>query len=132
GGRRRTEPDRRPGRASTWWGRRSGPGTSRTRPGRLRPRRRRSETGRPPGPQGPFNYVATTSTRPTRSRQHGEGGLGDLHVLAVVAAAHPDAADHCSVDLDRVSAAEHNQTIDGRGRAGGERRVVLDEVVPGM
>src|SRR6266567_7812863 len=57
-------------------------------------------------------------------------GLGYLHVLAVVAAANADPADHRVPHLDRIPTAEHDQPVNPGGRAHGKRRIVLDEVMP--
>src|ERR671929_1980286 len=85
---------------------------------------------------------ATTSSSPassSRSRaaadialQRLDAGLRDLHVLAPVRAADPDPADHLVVDRDREAAPEPHEPVDARRRAGGQRRVVLDEVVPAV
>src|SRR3954447_20837434 len=87
---------------------------------------------------------ATTRSSPassSRSRAAGvivialqrlEARLGDLHVLAPVRAADPDPADHLAVDRDGDPAPEPHQPVDARRRAGGQRRVVLDEVVPAV
>ena len=72
--------------------------------------------------------------RPTSDRlpEHGQTALRDLHVLRVVATADPDRADDSVIDLDREAAAEDHQTVNTADGALGERRIVLDEVVPGV
>src|SRR6185312_15705255 len=62
--------------------------------------------------------------------EHGQTGLRDLHVLGVMASAHADRADDRVTELDREAAPEDHQAVDAADRAPGERRVVLDEVVP--
>jgi len=58
-------------------------------------------------------------------------GLGYLHVLRVMAAADHD-ADDGAAHRDREPAAEHDQAVDPWRRAPSERRVVLDELMPGI
>src|SRR6516162_4361419 len=67
-----------------------------------------------------------------RGAESRQPSLGYLHVLAVMATADADPADHRLAGLDRIPAAEHDQAVDPWGRAHGQRRVVLDEVVPGV
>src|SRR5580692_37536 len=111
-------PPRRAPRSSSGWPRsaRTAPPAGTSTPGDPWPG---SAVGRPGGGDG--------------GSGGGDGrqaGLGYLHVLAVMAAADADTADHGAADGNRVPAAEHDQPIDPGGRAHGEGRVVLDELVP--
>src|SRR5581483_2684385 len=77
--------------------------------------------------------TAPTAADGTRSAVDGrQPGLGDLHVLRVVPAAHADAADDLPADGDRVAAAEDDEAVDAGRSAERQGRVVLDEVVPAV
>ena len=56
---------------------------------------------------------------------------GAFHVLAVMPAAEADCADYVAFERDRKAAAEHDKAR-GVGDAVQKRRVVLDEVEPGV
>ncbi len=67
-----------------------------------------------------------------RRRDDRQGSSGYFHILGVVAAADADCADDRVPDLDGIATAEHHEAVDAGGRAHGQGRVVLDEVVPGV
>src|SRR5207253_2176629 len=64
--------------------------------------------------------------------EHRERGLGDLHVLRVVASTDANAADNLVAEFERISTTKNDEPIDARWRAGSQGRIVLDELVPGV
>src|SRR5438105_7622225 len=49
-----------------------------------------------------------------------------------MAAAHANATHYLAVNLQRIAATEDDQPVDAGGGATRQRRVVLDELVPGV
>ena len=64
--------------------------------------------------------------------EHRERGLGDLHVLRVVASTDANAADNLVAEFERISTTKNDEPIDSCWRAGSQGRIVLDELVPGV
>src|SRR5436190_21414954 len=69
------------------------------------------------------------SAAPLRT-QRGQRRPGHVHVLRVMAAAHSYPTDDPIADLDGIAAAEDHETVYAARRPCGQRRIVLDEVVP--
>src|SRR5687767_11802808 len=87
------------------------------------------------GPPGGYCFEITDGSLAVMDASVAGGvqpGLGDFHVLGVVAPADADGADDPVVTLDRIATPEDHEAVDGARRTSGQRRVVLDEVVPGV